>query len=329
MRAGAIAPDEKATGTVSVMSHHEIVYPAAEATPAHLRRWRETGHGYDGVRFVTTAESTLRCIELGSGATTLLFLHGIGNSARLWVPFAAEMAEEYRCLVVDLPGFGYSRASRAGLRVDSVALALDTLLHEFGARGSTVAVGHSMGALVAAHMAATVPGALRGVVCVSGPAVAAISSFRNPLAGLVRSPREVVSLLMLLLLGVLPFSERIMTWAIRRRALRRMILGRFVSDMDLFDADLAAYMFGDLGNGRVLGAARNGFGYPYEDIYARTAIEPHVVVGDLDPITSLDDAAEYLELAGGGTAHILEGCGHLPMVERTAELRRIITSATR
>jgi pimeloyl-ACP methyl ester carboxylesterase len=313
------------TGSVGPVTIDLVTHEAGEEG-GRLDQWRTLSpaeHRRTG-RF---AGVDLSYFELGGEGHPLLFLHGIGNSARLWLPYAAEIAHGYRCLVVDLPGFGGSRARAGDVGVDRVVEVLAEFLDNRGVAGSAVAVGHSMGALVVAHMAATAPDALRGAICVSGPPLAAIASYRNPLSALFRSPGETFALLFLVLVGALPFSEWLMSRAIRHRTLRRMVLGRFVDRFDLLDAETAAFMFGDFGNGRVLAAARNGFGYPYEDIYPRTGVRPHAVVGDGDPIMSATDGRRYLELAGGGTLHVVEQCAHLPMVERPDVLSRIIHGA--
>lgn len=287
--------------------------------------WRSTERG-DELRRGRYDGFDMAYHEFGDGPP-LLFLHGIGNSSRLWLPYALGLADQYRCLVVDLPGFGRSRASTADVQIDRMSDILVAFLAEKEVLGSVVAVGHSMGALIAAHVAGVEPAALAGGVFVSGPLLSALDSYRHPFRSLVHSPRETISFYSLMLLGALPFVESVMTWAIGKRSLRRVLLKRFVNRIDELDADLARFMLGDLGNGRVLSTARNGFGYPYEEVYRSTSISPHVVVGDDDPIMSLDEGRRYLGMAKTGTLHVFERCGHLPMVERPGALRRVISLA--
>lgn len=48
-------------------------------------------------------------IDKGSGTPTL-FLHGNPDSADLWTGVIAHLAQHYRCLAPDRPGFGRSKA---------------------------------------------------------------------------------------------------------------------------------------------------------------------------------------------------------------------------
>jgi pimeloyl-ACP methyl ester carboxylesterase len=101
----------------------------------------------------------------GSGSPNLIFLHYFGGSLRSWVHVAGELTNTFRCLRVDLPGFGLS----APLPVYSLhAMAQAVAQHIAGLRlDRYVLVGHSMGGKLALACAAADPQGLAGLVLVA------------------------------------------------------------------------------------------------------------------------------------------------------------------
>lgn len=94
--------------------------------------------------------------EEGVGAPVLL-VHGLGASHHDWVHQIPVLAQRYRVLAVDLPGFGASPA-QPGLR--SLAQYADAVLAELDRRGIAELhglAGHSMGGAIALEMALRAP----------------------------------------------------------------------------------------------------------------------------------------------------------------------------
>lgn len=92
--------------------------------------------------------------EEGSGPP-LLFLHGV-NNIQPGDPFVARLAETHRVVAPRMPGFGESTGTEHLLDIhDLIYYELD-LLDTLGLRGVPV-VGHSLGAMVAAELAAVQP----------------------------------------------------------------------------------------------------------------------------------------------------------------------------
>lgn len=103
--------------------------------------------------------------DQGGGSPALVFLHYFAGSLRSWVHVAGSLSGTYRCLCVDLPGFGSSEPLPA-FSVDAVAQAI---AHHIAGRGlgDYVLVGHSMGGKLALACAAARPPGLAGVVLVA------------------------------------------------------------------------------------------------------------------------------------------------------------------
>ena len=103
-------------------------------------------------------------IEDGSGSP-LLFLHGV-NNVQPGDPFLARLARDYRVIAPRLPGFGESSGTEHLLDLyDLIYYELD-LLDTLGLRGIPV-VGHSLGGMVAAELAAVQPERFSAVVLIA------------------------------------------------------------------------------------------------------------------------------------------------------------------
>jgi pimeloyl-ACP methyl ester carboxylesterase len=93
-------------------------------------------------------------IEEGSGPP-LVFLHGV-NNVQEGDPFLARLAQTHRVIAPRLPGFGESTGTEHLLDLhDLIYYELD-LLDTLGLRGVPI-VGHSLGGMVAAELAAVQP----------------------------------------------------------------------------------------------------------------------------------------------------------------------------
>ena len=47
-------------------------------------------------------------MDQGEGPYTLLFIHGLGSYAPAWNKNIRDLSEKYRCIALDLPGYGQS-----------------------------------------------------------------------------------------------------------------------------------------------------------------------------------------------------------------------------
>lgn len=104
-------------------------------------------------------------------APTIVFLHGIASSSGNWQRVSARLHHlPARRVYVDLLGFGESpKPSHADYSVDTHAKAVWLSLDAQGIRGPIILVGHSMGCIVATHMATLRPRRVKRLLLVSLP----------------------------------------------------------------------------------------------------------------------------------------------------------------
>lgn len=97
----------------------------------------------------------LAMAEFGQGRPVVL-LHGIASSGQVWAPLVKQLADNnnWRVIVPDLLGFGASpKPDWNDYTVQEHARMVVALLKHRKVRGPVVLVGHSMGCLVAVHIA--------------------------------------------------------------------------------------------------------------------------------------------------------------------------------
>lgn len=94
-----------------------------------------------------------------AGAPAVVLVPGLGMSGRYTAPTAALLAERWRVLAPDLPGFGRSDKPPHALDVPELAQSLAAWIEALRLRGATL-VGNSFGCQVIAQLATSDPGIL-------------------------------------------------------------------------------------------------------------------------------------------------------------------------
>jgi 3-oxoadipate enol-lactonase len=89
--------------------------------------------------------------EAGQGPL-VLFLHGLGMTRTGFDPQLAALADRYRCVAWDMPGYGASPPVDTPLAFGGLAAAVERLLDTLGADAAHL-VGLSLGGMIAMHTA--------------------------------------------------------------------------------------------------------------------------------------------------------------------------------
>ena len=103
----------------------------------------------------TSGSLRLSYSDTNAGAKTLIFLHYFGGSSCTWQSVIDLLSQDFRCLALDLRGWGNSDVpqSEAECRVEKMAEDVHRLVAALDLREYTL-VGHSMGGKVAQFYAA-------------------------------------------------------------------------------------------------------------------------------------------------------------------------------
>jgi pimeloyl-ACP methyl ester carboxylesterase len=88
-------------------------------------------------------------------APTLIFLHGGGGAGWMWAAQIEALANDFHCLVPDLPGHG--RSDRMAFTIEDAAQQIENLILKRAHHGTAAVVGLSLGAQVLVQLLATAP----------------------------------------------------------------------------------------------------------------------------------------------------------------------------
>jgi len=92
-------------------------------------------------------------VEAGAGPT-LVLMHGIPQSWHMWAPILPELAKHFRCIAIDLKGYGQSDKRRGDYRHEGAAGQVVSLLDTIGV-GDFHLFSHDRGSVQADFIAAS------------------------------------------------------------------------------------------------------------------------------------------------------------------------------
>jgi pimeloyl-ACP methyl ester carboxylesterase len=108
----------------------------------------------------------LRTLRSGSGDTTVLLLHGYGESLLAWRGLVAPLARKFSVVAVDLPGSGLSEKPSGSYGLDAMVERLSQAMDQW-ISGPVIVIGHSMGGEIAAALAMERPDRIVKVVLIA------------------------------------------------------------------------------------------------------------------------------------------------------------------
>src|ERR1043165_1088650 len=123
-------------------------------SPLHHAEWLDAG----GV--------TVRAVRAGAGDTTILLLHGFGESLATWREVFDPLAERHRVVAIDLPGLGASAKPDVSYSLPAMTERLSRFVDRW-TTGPLVVVGQSMGGELAASPAPRRPDRVKLLVLIA------------------------------------------------------------------------------------------------------------------------------------------------------------------
>jgi len=267
--------------------------------------------------FVDLDQGRLHYHDVGSGPC-LLLIHGSGPGVTGWANFAnnlAFFAQKFRCLVVDLPGYGQSDAV-AGDPIGVCVEAMVELTEKLGL-GQVHIVGNSLGGIVGSYIAAQQHELVASFTTIGGVGLNLFSAF----------PGEGLNLLTAFAED--PTRERVEVW------LRSMVY-----DQSIITPELIESRFAQATEPKTLATTRA--------IYSREAIAaitdfrsgpdatqtiahlssiqaPTLITwGRDDRVSPMDISLIPMRLIPNCELHIFSNCGHWAMIECKDRFERLV-----
>ncbi len=101
-------------------------------------------------------DSKMAYSDTGNGTQTLIFLHGMGSNQKAWTKNVSELKDNFRCITLDLPGYGLSSPLPSVFEIGSVAQLVIDFISTLQLRSVSL-VGHSMGGHISMEVARQAP----------------------------------------------------------------------------------------------------------------------------------------------------------------------------
>jgi pimeloyl-ACP methyl ester carboxylesterase len=230
----------------------------------------------------------------GSGAPTLVFIHGALADHGLWANQLAEFSARHQVLAPDLAGHGRSGSGRSRWGLDEFAAHVRSVV-EAAATERAVLIGSSLGGAVALEAALLIPETVMGIVGVDTfqdlrrhfPADAMrqrADMFRNDFQGMVGRMVETL---------FHPDTDQTVIAEVERR-------------MRTGSAEVMAGLFESLA------------GYDQSATVRRLNVPVRAINGDLHPT----DVSAIRKIVPTFEAAVMPHTGHFPMLERPEEFNR-------
>ncbi len=139
--------------------------PYSNLTPMDSMR-EDLQYPFDVKYVEVSGNQEIAYVDEGSGQETVVFIHGLGTYLHAWEKNISALKAEYRCIAIDLPGYGKSSKlphdGSMTYYADVVMEVLDQLNIE-----SAVLAGHSMGGQISMVAALRYPQRVEKLVLAS------------------------------------------------------------------------------------------------------------------------------------------------------------------
>jgi pyruvate dehydrogenase E2 component (dihydrolipoamide acetyltransferase) len=302
-----VGEDVPVSGTIALIAPAEVGDDALDAAVVEARAVIDAGVPDDagGGAELQTADVGGRKISYagaGQDGDVILLVHGYGGDRNSWLFLQEPLAAKYRVYALDLPGHGTSAKDVGDGTLGVLADAVTGVLDALGA-GRAHLVGHSMGGAVALAVAARDPGRIASLALIAPTGFGAEIN-----AGYLRG-----------------FAD-----AQTRRELKP-VAGQLFADESLVTRqlvdDLLAYKRldgADESLHTLLGTLLDGDAQRGDSAAALAAL------GDAIPVTVVWGRADRIipaaqaESVTGAVRHLIDGAGHMPQMERPAEVQAAI-----
>jgi 2-keto-4-pentenoate hydratase/2-oxohepta-3-ene-1,7-dioic acid hydratase in catechol pathway/pimeloyl-ACP methyl ester carboxylesterase len=236
----------------------------------------------------------------GQGPAVLL-VHGLGGTSNSWLPQITALKDSYTVIAADLAGAGRT-GGEAPVSITAHVASLAELLERRGIRRAHV-IGHSMGSLIAQHLAAAYPNLVASLSLI-GPIHEPPEPARKALRDRAAKARSE---------GMAAIADAI-------------VAGGTSSDTQRHLPAAAAFVRESL-----MRQSPAGYAFNCEALADAHAIDPTsircpvlLVTGDEDrtaPVAAMEAFASRLADA---RTHVIAGCGHWATVERARQVNTLL-----
>ena len=110
----------------------------------NLKSMKELDYGFETKSVKLSNDIELAYYDTGKGSKTIVFIHGLGSYMKAWMKNIEVLKNDYRCIAIDLPGYGKSSKNPHSGLMSFYAEVIKELVEKLNL-GKIVLAGHSMG----------------------------------------------------------------------------------------------------------------------------------------------------------------------------------------
>ncbi|MES2386928.1 MAG: alpha/beta hydrolase [Bacteroidota bacterium] len=242
--------------------------------------------------------------DQGEGLVVVL-VHGFCETKAIWSDFAAKLAEKYRVISIELPGFGENEPLTTPVTIGDLSEPIYRLLQSLGIEQS-VMIGHSMGGYVTLAFAEKFPMRLCGLGLFHSTAYADTMEKKHARSKTIEFIERY---------GVVEFVEEFVTplfFEGRKKDLKDEI--KFATDMGKATPKSTVI--------EAIKAMRDR--KDRSKVLEKASYPVLFISGRNDSAISFTTASPQFMLAADTTIHVMNSTGHMGMLEYPADTLRMV-----
>jgi pimeloyl-ACP methyl ester carboxylesterase len=253
-------------------------------------------------------------VDIGEGdLPPAVFIHGLGGCWQNWLENLPRLAQERRCIALDLPGFSESEAPAHKPTISGYADTVVELCRQAGIDEPVAVIGNSMGGFIAAEIGINHADFCERIVLVSAAGISITNLKRRPVLTTARLTAAVTNFVI----------ARRGTF-VKRPGLRHAMLAYVFRHPSRLAPDLVYQFMSGSGSPGFLPALDALTDYDFRDRLVDVACPTLLVWGREDNLVPVKDADEFEQLIPNARKVILEDTGHCAMLERPETFNELL-----
>ena len=261
-----------------------------------------------------------RHLPIRRGDVATVFLHGASGSWTGWTPLLEAAGRQNIPLpepvLIDLPGWGDGvlRASVLRLTIHDICTLVGAVLDRLGYTRWHL-VGHSMGGLIALHLAATSPERVVAVGVVSGTSFSVIQSVEHPLRQFWSVPAFTMLWRVMGVLRSLGAVGRSMLRAATALGIMRVVFAPLFRHGFRVPRSVVLATVDGIDPHAFLAAAEVVRGYDAATLWTNITCPVNALSGDRDVFVGAHDLEELAQTVRHAVISVIAECGHFALIE--------------
>jgi pyruvate dehydrogenase E2 component (dihydrolipoamide acetyltransferase) len=262
----------------------------------------EDGVSGPAIQTVMAGERAVRYVVHGEGGEPVILVHGFGGDMNAWMFNQDALASDRAVYSLDLPGHGGSAKDVGDGGLGVLVAAVEAVVTETGADYVHL-VGHSLGGAVALQVALDQPAKVASLTLIA-PAGLGRDINGAYIAGFVAAQRRK---------DMKALAQQLFADAsiVTRQMVEALLRSKRIDGVDAALAAIAAQQFEGDRQSLDLAARAGDLDVPVQ-----------VIWGSDDRIIPASHAGNL----AGAAVHVIDEAGHMPMMEKAAEVNELIRS---